>query len=71
MRIAQKQRSSLRMREDLVAPCGMNSGPCSGYIAYCRGIPKKRGVIGHCRGCRPRQKRAQTDCLHAARSGNR
>ena len=45
------------MKEELVAPCGMNCGTCSGYLAFSRGIQKKRGAIGHCTGCRPRQKR--------------
>lgn len=45
------------MNEDLIAPCGMNCGTCSGYLAYSKGIPKKRGAINHCRGCRPRKKR--------------
>ncbi len=46
-----------RMNEELVAPCGMNCGTCSGYLAYSKGIPKKRGAIIHCAGCRPRDKR--------------
>jgi hypothetical protein len=41
---------------ELVAPCGMNCGICSGYLAYSRNIPKKRGKIVHCIGCRPRDK---------------
>ncbi len=45
------------MKEDLIAPCGMNCGACSAYLAYSRGIPKKRGAITHCTGCRPREKR--------------
>jgi hypothetical protein len=42
---------------DLIAPCGMNCGICSGYLAYSRNIPRKRGKIVHCVGCRPRNKR--------------
>ncbi len=45
------------MKEDLIAPCGINCAICSGYLAYSRGIPKKRGAISHCLGCRPRDKR--------------
>ncbi len=45
------------MNEDLVAPCGLNCGACSGYLAYSRGIPKRRGAISHCKGCRARNKR--------------
>lgn len=42
--------------EILVAPCGMNCGICGGYLAYSRNIPKKKGKIGHCIGCRLRNK---------------
>ncbi len=45
------------MREDLVAPCGMNCATCSAYLAYSKGLQKKRGAIIHCTGCRPRNKR--------------
>ncbi|MBI5573313.1 MAG: DUF3795 domain-containing protein [Elusimicrobia bacterium] len=41
----------------LIAPCGMNCGICSSYLAYSRNIPKKRGKVGHCIGCRPRNKK--------------
>jgi len=44
------------MTEDLIAPCGMNCGICSGYLAFSNNIPKKKGKISHCRGCRPRNK---------------
>jgi hypothetical protein len=42
--------------EELVAPCSMNCGVCSAYLAYSRKIPRKRGKIVHCFGCRPRNK---------------
>ncbi len=41
---------------ELIAPCGMNCSICSGYLAYSRNIPKRRGKITHCTGCRPRNK---------------
>jgi hypothetical protein len=41
---------------NLIAPCGMNCGICSAYLAYSRNIPRKRGKIIHCIGCRPRNK---------------
>lgn len=44
------------MEPELVAPCGMNCNVCSAYLAYSSGIPKKRGKINHCQGCRPRNK---------------
>ena len=42
--------------KELIAPCGMNCGICSAYLAYSHNIPKKRGKISHCCGCRPRNK---------------
>jgi len=41
---------------DLIAPCGMNCGLCSGYLAYANNLEKKRGKIIHCTGCLPRNK---------------
>ena len=40
----------------LVAPCGMNCSTCSSYLAFINEVPKKRGKISHCIGCRPRNK---------------
>lgn len=40
----------------LVAPCGMNCGICKAYLAYSRGVPKKKGQVTHCSGCRVRDK---------------
>ena len=42
---------------DLIAPCGMNCGICSAYLAYTESIPRKRGRITHCSGCRIRHKK--------------
>lgn len=44
------------MNNLLIAPCGMNCGLCSGYLAYKNNLPKVRGKISHCPGCRPRNK---------------
>lgn len=44
------------MDKNLIAPCGINCGICHAYLAYLRGIPKKRGKISYCIGCRPRNK---------------
>jgi len=41
---------------DLLAPCGMDCSTCSFYLAYINGVPRKRGQIFHCIGCRPRNK---------------
>ncbi len=43
-------------RRLLVAPCGMDCGVCSHYLAYDRKIPRRTGHIIHCAGCRPRGK---------------
>lgn len=45
------------MEEDLIAPCGMYCAVCSGYLAYLNQIPRKRGKISHCQGCRARNKK--------------
>jgi hypothetical protein len=39
---------------DLIAPCGMNCGLCRAYLAYKHGIPRQKGKVSHCQGCRPR-----------------
>jgi hypothetical protein len=39
-----------------IAPCGMNCGVCKAYLAYTRGVPKKKGSVSHCSGCRVRDK---------------
>lgn len=44
------------MDEVLIAPCGMNCGICSGYLALKNDV-KSRGVrMTYCAGCRPRDK---------------
>lgn len=43
-------------RPELIAMCGMDCNICSSHLAYSRNIPKKRGKIVHCKGCRPRDK---------------
>ena len=49
---------------ELITPCGMNCGICKSYLAYSRGIPKKRGKVSHCPGCLPRNKNCfiKRDC---------
>ena len=44
------------MDKKLIAPCGMNCGVCREYLAYSRKIPKLRGEVIHCSGCRERNK---------------
>ncbi|MEJ2739923.1 MAG: DUF3795 domain-containing protein [Dehalococcoidia bacterium] len=44
------------MKEELIAPCGMNCAICSAYLAY-EGDIKNKGVkTPYCKGCRPRNK---------------
>ncbi len=45
-----------RLDEQLIAPCGMNCGICSGYLAREYDL-KKQGIRkSYCAGCRPRGK---------------
>jgi hypothetical protein len=44
-------------RARLIAPCGMYCGVCGAYLAYSHDVPRKRGAIVHCTGCRARGKR--------------
>ena len=41
---------------ELIAPCGMNCALCKAYLAYTHGVPRQRGKVTHCEGCRPRAK---------------
>lgn len=41
---------------ELIAPCGIYCGVCGGYLAYLKKVPKQRGKINYCTGCRPRNK---------------
>jgi hypothetical protein len=45
------------MKEELIAPCGMDCGVCSGYLAFKNDIKSKGVRIGYCAGCRPRDKK--------------
>lgn len=40
-----------RIKESLVAPCGMNCGICSNYLAFANGLDRSP-----CSGCRPQNK---------------
>lgn len=42
-------------RKELIAPCGMDCGICSHYLAYSHNFPKRKG-IPQCIGCRERNK---------------
>ena len=45
------------MKEELIAPCGMNCAVCSAYLASVNAL-KDRGVsMPYCAGCRPRDKK--------------
>ena len=44
------------MKEELIAPCGMNCGVCSSYLAATYDV-KSQGIrMPCCSGCRPRNK---------------
>lgn len=44
------------INDQLIAPCGMNYAICSSYLAYKNNLPKVKGKIAHCKGCRIRNK---------------
>jgi hypothetical protein len=45
-----------RLSEQLIAPCGMNCGLCSSYLAWKNDV-KSQGIrMPYCIGCRPRNK---------------
>ncbi len=48
--------SQTQFLPNLIAPCGMNCGICKAYLAYTHGVPRQRGKVTYCAGCRPRQK---------------
>ncbi len=45
------------MGKNLIAPCGMNCGVCSGYLALQNEVKSKGIRISYCAGCRPRNKK--------------
>ena len=44
------------MNEELIAPCGMNCGICSGYLAMSNDLKSQGVKMTCCIGCRPRDK---------------
>jgi hypothetical protein len=44
------------LSEELVSPCGMNCGRCSGYLALQHDVKNKGIRMPYCIGCRPRDK---------------
>jgi hypothetical protein len=56
---------SKKFSAELIAPCGINCGVCKAYLAYSRGVPKKKGQVSHCTGCQVRDKQCafiKKDC---------
>jgi hypothetical protein len=45
------------MEKELIAPCGMNCGVCSGYLALKYEVKSKGIRMPYCPGCRPRNKK--------------
>lgn len=45
------------MKEELIAPCGMNCNLCSAHLAYLNDIKSKGLRMPYCAGCRPRDKK--------------
>jgi len=58
-------RSAERIR--LIAPCGMDCGVCSAYLAFKNNVPRRRGTISRCSGCRIRKKKCAYLKGHCAR----
>ena len=53
------------MKEELIAPCGMNCGLCTRYLAMRNDVQSKGVDISYCTGCRPRDRKCafvQKDC---------
>lgn len=48
--------SKEKMNQELIAPCGMNCGICSGYLALKNDVKSKGIRMAYCTGCRPRDK---------------
>ena len=46
----------IHFTESLIAPCGMNCGICSSYLALKYDVKQKGIKIPYCAGCRPRGK---------------
>ena len=44
------------MDEELIAPCGMNCGICSNYLALQNDVRNQGIKMTYCTGCRPRNK---------------
>ncbi|MFC1992584.1 DUF3795 domain-containing protein [Chloroflexota bacterium] len=44
------------MNEELIAPCGMNCGICSSYLAFKNDIRSKGIRMAYCIGCKPRDR---------------
>ena len=49
-------RISNGMNEELIAPCGMNCGICSGYLAFTNDVKSQGIKMPYCTGCRARDK---------------
>ena len=45
-----------RMKEELIAPCGMNCNVCAAYLAQKHDVKGKGIRMMYCIGCRPRNK---------------
>jgi hypothetical protein len=45
------------MDKELIAPCGMNCGLCSRYLALQNDVQSKEIKIPYCEGCRPKDRK--------------
>lgn len=51
-----KDESVYNVSKDLIAPCGMNCGICSGFLAMQHDVKSKGIHVPYCSGCRIRNK---------------
>lgn len=52
-----KAKKMNKFTQELIAPCGMNCGVCSGYLALMYDVKSKGKRMPYCTGCRPRNKK--------------
>jgi len=45
------------LKEELIAPCGMDCSVCSNYLALKNDVRAKGVRMAYCKGCRPRDKK--------------
>lgn len=52
-----QEKDAVARHQELIAPCGMNCGLCSGYLALKNDVKRKGIKMPYCAGCRRRNKK--------------